>query len=348
MAGETKNRINLGKKARILLISLTGIGNLIMLTPAFANIKKNLPESELYVMVSERSVHAARNNPHIDKLILYPSKKNFIQKMIFLLKLRKNNYDLAYYSFPNRNILSDIFLFLTGAKEKINYYYPLFGIENFCFSDACMEPDLKRHDLEKGMDLLRLCNLKIYSKKPVINPSMDDYKFIEGLLKNKASKSDILIGMHVGTIDNEKIWPTENFAHVAKELAKNKNTKIILIGSEIEKNLVRNFGEFRHRNVINLIGKTSVLQTAALLKKCRLLVTNDSGPMHIAVAVDTKVVAIFLASDIRRTGPYDKKHIVLSKRGYYDKSDGNKNHIYTDNITPELVLSQIRKILKAK
>ena len=155
--------------------------------------------------------------------------------------------------------------------------------------------------------------------------------------------------MHVGSKEGMRIWPTENFAQIAGELSKLSNLKILLFGTGIENYLIKDFEQFNGKNIINLIKKTTISQTTEAISRCRLFITTDSGPMHMAVAAGTKVIAIYLGPHIRRTSPFGDEHVVfVQKQACYDDFYGkykNKNHIYCDDITSEMLMVKIMENL---
>ena len=346
MLFQKKKEIKLNDKPKILFIALNGIGDLILATPCFANIKKNLPESDVSVLTRSDSVGVVSNNPHIDNIIIYPSKKTIFSRILFLLKLRKTEYDISFYTYPNVNIMSALLSFLIGAKCRINFDYKFFGVYCGFLNSVSIPVDLDKHDIEKNLDLLRALKLKIHSKKLFIKIKKADEIFVNNILKGKIKKNDVLIGMHVGSREAKRIWSAENFASLVEKLSQDRRIKIILVGTSMEMSLIKNFDEFKIPNVINILKKTTIPQTTALIKKCRLFITTDSGPMHMAVAVGTKVIAVYLGAKIKRTAPFGKKHIVfLTNKSTYDE-DTNKNHIYVDEVTPDMVYVQVKKSLR--
>lgn len=342
----TDTEIKLKDNPKILFIALNGIGNLIILTPAFTNIKKNLPKSRVSVLALIDSVDVVKDNPYVDEVIVYPAKKSLFSRIMFLLRLRHKKYDISFYPYPNVNIMSAVMAFLIGAKYRINFYYKFLNRWVGMFDTISVPVNLNKHDVEKNLDLIRELNLKIYSKNLFINITKEDKKYVDSLLKNKVQRNDILVGMHVGSKEGMRIWPTENFAYLVEKLLHYRRIKIVLIGTSIESKLIRNFEQFKQLNVINLIKKTSIPQTTYLIKKCKLFITTDSGPMHMAVAARTKVIAIYLGPHIKRTAPFGKEHIAFITDKSTRNEDQNKNHVYVDEIMPEMILEQVEKSLR--
>lgn len=344
-----EREIKLKSESKLIFIALNGIGNLILLTPVFTNIKKSLPKSRISVLTLSDSAQALANSPYVDEVLIYPAGKSFAARLNFLLSLRKKKFDVSLYPYPNVNVMSALMGAAIGAKIRVNFAYNFLGM-NGPLDTISITPDLEKHDIDKNLGLLRPFKLKIYSKKPFISVAKDDEKYINRLLDGRLGKNDILIGMHVGSKEAMRIWPTENFAFLAENLLREKNIRLALVGTGIEMDLIKDFSEFKNPNIINLIKKTNIPQTTALIRRCRLFITTDSGPMHMAVCAGTRVIAIYLGPHIKRTAPYGKEHIAFVQKqecyASYYKKDKNKNHIYLDKIKPEIVLSRIKKLLK--
>jgi len=342
------NSYKINNKSRIIFIALNGIGNLLLVTPVITNLKKNFPKCEITVLALNDSVNVVDSSPYVDKTIVYPAGKNLLSRIIFLLKLRRYNFDFSFYPYPNVNVMSALIAVLIGARVKVNFDYELFGRYSKFLNTVSLPMDLNKHDVEKNLDFLRAFNLKIFSKKLFMNVKDSDKRYIGKMLEGKLKKDGILVGMHVGSKASIRIWPIDNFAELVRKISKLKNVKIALVGSKIEKKLVKNYREFKGKNILNFIEKTTIPQTAALIQRCSLFVSTDSGPLHIAVAADTKVLSVNMREFIKRTSPFGKKHVVISNYRQYEKFDKNKNHIYVDEITPEIVFEYFKRELKIK
>lgn len=133
-----------------------------------------------------------------------------------------------------------------------------------------------------------------------------------------------LVAIHPWTSDSVKQWPREHFLGLTKRLAGELNIKVIIIGGkdELEKGaeLYNNLGP----HIINMTGKTTLVELAVLLRRCKMLISGDSGPVHLACAVDTPVIAIF-RNDIpgktaKRWGPWQSQSKVIEKNNLSDIS----------------------------
>lgn len=330
----------------IIVIALNGIGNTLLATPLFTSLKRSYPLAKLSVLALADSAGALRGNPSVDEVIIYPGKEGFLKRMDFLRNLRKRKFDVSFYPYPNVNIMSAIIGQLIGAKQRVNFEYMLMGKPSGFLDSVSVPVDLSKHDVDKNLDLLFPFGAKKISKELFIPISKEDKKAVDGLLKGKTSKNDVLIGMHVGSKESMRVWPTENFAKIVELLKNHSNIRIILVGTAIEADLIKGFAQFQGENIISLISRATISQTTEAIGKCDLFITTDSGPMHMAVAAKTKVIAIYLGPHIKRTSPYGKEHFAFVTNRTTEALDKNKNHMYVNKVTPEMVYERVKEDLK--
>lgn len=328
-------------KARILVIALNGIGNTLLATPLISNLHENVPDAKIDLLVLSDTKGLFVEDARISETIVYPSEEPIGKRVAFLSRLKKRKYDVSFYPYPNVNIMSSILGFMIGARQRINFKYPFmlgwYGI----LDTVRVNVDLSKHDVEKNLALVRACGLTVVSKTLSIYIGDENVARAERLLENTVKKDDVLIGMHVGSKEELRIWSTIHFAAVVTKLSRHKNVKIILLGTAIEKKLISGHDAFSGQNVVNFIEKTSLLESAHILSKCNVFVGNDSAPGHIASAVGTKVVSIYLGPHIKRTAPFGDAHVVFLPHQEHESVDTNKNHRYVDRVTPDMVYEEI-------
>jgi len=160
---------------------------------------------------------------------------------------------------------------------------------------------------------------------------------------------DLLFGIHLGASKSDKTWPVSAFAALANMITREFDAKIILFGSPSEVDLGREFETLAESKPINFIGRTNIAELSALTKKCALLVSNDTGPLHLATAVGTKVIDIFTANvHFMETGPYGEGHYVVQAAlpcvpcAFNVKCD---NMVCKDVITPEIIFEVVKESL---
>ena len=174
-----------------------------------------------------------------------------------------------------------------------------------------------KHDIEKKLDLLRIFSPSVISKKMQIPSHFYQKKSIKKELDTK------FIGIQLGAQDLYKIWPIDRFIALAERILKDfKKVKFILFGyTKYEKSLVEKFqADYSIPNDIeNLYGRTSIDSLPSALNKLDLLITNDTGTFHLAVALKVKTVSLFGPTNSKVFGPYQdlKLHRVVQEDGYF-------------------------------
>ena len=132
------------------------------------------------------------------------------------------------------------------------------------------------------------------------------------LCQNDISSQDLVIGIHPGGGWQYKLWPIERFAALGDLLSRNCGAKVLVFAGPDETSLQDHIAELMKSPPV-LVKDVGLRELAALIQRCALYIGNDTGPMHIAAAVGTRVVAIFGSTSARRSGPYGSGHVVISK-----------------------------------
>jgi len=167
------------------------------------------------------------------------------------------------------------------------------------------------HEVKRNLKLAESLNLSVSKVNPRLYPSPDDLKKSEKILKSNANLKNMpIIALAPGSIWPTKRWPIDRYIDLAEMLVKD-GFGVVVLGGEKDKAL---FEKISIKGVEVFAGNTTLLESAALLKNCEALVTNDSAPLHFAVAVDTPVVAIFGAT-APKFGfyPYNDDDIVIDR-----------------------------------
>ena len=309
------------KKA--LIINLGGIGDLVISTAFFRNFKNSFPECHVTALTSTRGVEVLKGLHYIDEIIAYDlhdvnfkdlifSPQKFFKSIKLLLKLRKGSYDISVNLLPLASFQSAIKMaavfFILGTKiragrdtEGLGWFYQIKVKESLLFD--MYDVELQRRLLEKIGGIFTDNSLDL----PV---PLEDELYIENqLLKNGIKSDRPLIVVNPCSNWPSKRWPVENFIETIKGLKSKTDASFIVTGSASEIPLA----EMIKKNVGGvsvMAGKTTLHQLAALLKKASLFITNDTGPMHLSIAIGTPVVAIFGPGHFKRFFPPDREGII--------------------------------------
>jgi lipopolysaccharide heptosyltransferase II len=344
----------------ILLIRLDHLGDVLLTTPAIRSLKKQFPQARVTVLVKEWSFEAIKNNPRIDNIIVFnsfwtiasnegrrPEGVGGIYRLIRLL--RKEHFDVAIdFKGDIRNIA---IAYLSGAKRRISYAVRGGG---FLLTDIVpYEPDI--HEIEKNMKLLVPLGIDSDGVQEMeLFFADEDMARVDHILNHKGiDLSRRAIALHYGGASKFKRWDLEKFVALAERIAENNCFNILIFGGPFERPFEREDLQLLERpeKGIFLMPDMTICQMAAAFRKCHLLVCNDSGPMHVGLAVDTPTVAIFGPTYPQRFGPkgLEKNRVVNSRLPcspcwHPDKPIGCTERICLKSIEVESVLGAITEL----
>jgi len=297
----------------ILAVRNDRFGEFLLNIPAFRALKKKYPKAKVTLVVSPYVKEIVEYIEAVDDIIVWKNKKHKLVEVFKLSNsLRKKKFDLCFIFNPSKEF--NIISFLARIPQRIGYNRKWPFLLNKKIDDE--KQKAKKHEVEYNFGLLKLANIDCTTKD--INLNIDKNFIFEVLDRYGLREQDNIIAIHPYTSDLIKQWPFANFVQLAKSIAKDQNKRVVIIGGKKEA-LEHNdlFCDYQN-SVINLTGKTTLKELAALLKNCKLLISGDSGPMHLAAAVGTRVLAIFrsdiAAKSSTRWGPWGNDHIIIEAK----------------------------------
>lgn len=303
------------------VLCAAGIGDAIMATPLFAAIKRCKPDARVLVIGTESTTQVFQNHPGVDRILSFSIRPlAFLSLLRLWVNLRQEKIDLFLAAQPANTIRHSLIAACSGANLRLkhSYDYTAFPERDFSFVYSALLPDqMERHRVELNLDLLRFLGASIPpgSLSPHYHVQGAAHRKIETLLRswNSGYSSKQMIALHPGGLQENKKWPVERFVEIGQALV-NRGALVCLVGGQEEKAICDTLGSaIASSAVLNFAGQLSLNETAALLKRCRLLLSNDTGIMHLATAVGTKVIAVFGPTDARHIGPFTSNAKVLSR-----------------------------------
>lgn len=289
----------------ILILKPGAIGDLLHLTPAVRAIKERFPSARVSILVGSHATEDLfRHNPRVHETIVFEKRgahRSFRAFSGLWRRLRGNRYDLVL-NYQRSNV--KLWLLVSAAAPCRVLVYrkarkqTVHAVANHLEPLAPMgiRPDLSPRDLE-------------------FYPGPDAERFAEDLLRRHGLGGRLVIGFNPGASHPVNRWGTDRFARLADLLSERFGAGILVLGSESDVPLAEEIAREARTAPIVLAGKTDLLQLGAVLKRCAVAVSGDTGPMHLATAVGTQVVALFGAADPERTGPVGVGHRVLQAAG---------------------------------
>ncbi|PIP68610.1 MAG: hypothetical protein CO035_01110 [Candidatus Omnitrophica bacterium CG_4_9_14_0_2_um_filter_42_8] len=323
--------MKLSNVRKILFITLSNIGDVILTLPVLSALKDNFPEAGIDIVVGPRPREVFKKDPRANRVFIYDKYAGFKDKITFIKKLKAEKYDLAI------DMKASLLPLLIGAK----YRSAIFPIARSGI----------KHKRLIHLESLRPFGL-IYKKQKNIYIDDEARKKIEDILQTSGIKdADIIIGVCPGSKSHLKQWKKQGFASVINSILGNSQYKVILIGDTNEAGISKEIAAaVRQQGVIDLTGKTSLNELFALIEKFNLLLTGDSASLHIASDLGVRVAAIFGPTDPEEYGPRGKEDAVMRKDLKCSPCKKAQckfgTHECMTAISAEEVLSTIRKVLK--
>jgi len=304
---------------RIVVRGPNWIGDAVMSEPALRGLRRLFPQASITLLVKSAVAELFINHPTIDHILLYDDKARhagFAGKWKLAVELRRSRFDLAVLL--QNAFEAALLAFLAGIPRR--YGYATDGRSLF-LSDPVAKPDRRKllHQVRYYWDLFKPLGLTGDPSRPELFLSpQEERSMAERLAKGGIGKADTVVGINPGsTYGSAKRWLPDRFAESTEQLCRRlsetggRRTAVVILGGKGEERLGNEIAAQLSPPSIVLSGATTIRELMAAVKRCALLLTNDTGPMHIASAFQVPVVAIFGPTDWRTTSPYGEDHALI-------------------------------------
>jgi heptosyltransferase-2 len=308
-------RIDPASVARIVIRATNWVGDAVMSEPALAALRDAFPQAELTWLARPAIADLFRGHPAIDHMVIYDHRgrhAGLSGKWALASELRRHAFDLAVL-FQNAFEAAALAA-LAGVPRR--YGFATDG-RRFLLTHpiGVPEPTVFEHQTSYYLDLLRPLGIvrPVEAPRLFVTPEEEDH-IDRRLAACSLAPNDDLLGLNPGSIyGTAKRWLPERFARTADRLARDFGLRVVILGAPGEEALGRAVADAMESKPIVLSGQTSIRELMAVIKRCRLLLTNDTGPMHVAAAFGVPVVAVFGPTDWRTTAPFGDTHRIVRK-----------------------------------
>lgn len=347
---------------RILVVRVDLLGDTVLTLPVIAALRRGYPKAQIDMLVQQSTADVLSGEQTISHVITYNpqmwrQKDGWRKALGLIRRLRKTRYDIAI------SVSGDIGSILTrlcGAKRTVGYAgeaYPYMltdPVEGGRYSVAQHETRYVLTLAEAAGGIVEAGDLQPHMH--VLPKARREMTTTLGVARAKLGRSGPVIAMHAGARNGQaKRWPTRHFATLADQLAEELDALVVVTGAPNEASLARDIAQHTRYPLLNISGSTTLPQLTALLAESDVLVTGDSGPMHIACAVDTPVVVMHGPTDPALSGPTTPDAIVLRHTLWcspcYDASATAEcrfgNPICMKAIAPRAVFAAVQRQLQA-
>ena len=309
----------------ILAVSVSGIGNTILATPLLRALRLRFPKARLDLLVwGGGGAAPLRGSGVVDEIWVAP--RSLAAWPGFLLRLRRHRYDVALTVFPSNRPAFHLFNWLAGARNRLSHAYRG-GWKRLEWLESHRVPAREElHDVDQNLALLGAFGLDASgeNRTPFFHVPDEDRRAAADWLRQIGAEGKRPIGFHPGAGSAAgkqrgqglwKRWPKERFAELVRRLSARDDSVLLLFGGPEEEPLKQEVARLAGQPANLHSVQASLPQTAALLERCAVVVTNDSGLMHVAAAVGAQVVALFGPTQPARTAPMGPGHRILRKDG---------------------------------
>jgi heptosyltransferase II len=346
----------LPEQLKILIVQTAFIGDVVLTLPLAQMLRKKLPDAVIDFVAIPRTAKLLANHPAVNNIIVFDKRgddRGLLGLIELALKLRKQSYDVALV--PHRSLRSALLVWLGGCKKRIGFSK---SVGKIFFTDRIPYPN-NVHEIERNLTLLRpLAILRDKKEPPLVYPSGTDQEVVDKLLfDEEVLDTARLIGVAPGSVWNTKRWMMEGYVELVKKLIADGFIVSLIGGAEDFSLCDRIVSTVDAGGIFNAAGKLTLLQSCELLKRCKVLVSNDSAPIHLAAAVNTPVVAIFGAT-VPAFGfaPYSEGSVVVETHGLQCRPcaihGGNECPIKTfdcmKRITADMVFEKVVEVYNKK
>ena len=296
-------RFDLNQIRRILILRMGPLGETLLTTPVIRALRRRFREAYIAYMVAPGREELVSENPNLDEVITYSVS---IPKLIY--EMAKRSFQMVVILQPTFRLVMHTFLaripFRIGFETNSGKGRLL---------HVAVPNNIDQHETTRYLDVVRGIGIEPDSEEPemFVNPWAQGWA--DDLLTGAGiSPNQPLIGLNPGSGSESRRWSKAEFAQVGDQLHQKYDAHIFITAGDAEGSLPHDIAELMSCSPVILAGITP-MQLGAILQKCRLYISNDTGPMHMSTAVKTPTIALFGASNPLQWGPHWHPHTIIAR-----------------------------------
>lgn len=302
----------------ILIIKPSSLGDIVLCLPALTVLHKNFPDAKISWLVRPEFAPLLKNHPHLTEIIPFDRKllgkawfdpRAFWALLSLIRRLRKSKFD-AVFDFQGLFRTASLAL-LSGCKKR-------FGMTNarelahIFYTDKVPQDSNCYHLVDYYLKIIRAAGASEIDIKFVLPKNSKAAGSVDRLLKSHGITENNYAVLIPGSAHRDKCWPKKHFAALADRITSQFGLSIVATGTTPEISIIEKLKSLSNVPIINLAGQTSLNELIALLRNAKIVVSNDTGPGHIAAALDVPLAIIFGRSNPVRVAPYGRKQCVVA------------------------------------
>ena len=303
--------VKLRADASILIILMGSLGDVVRGLCLVSHIKSNLPESRVTWLIEPKWAELVSFHPRIDKTILFDRPKGVPAVWNLFKDLAQEHFDITLDL--QRHLKSGFFSLLSGAKRRVGFNRRNAKEFNWLFNNE--QIDYFSDELPKLRHYLEFTHYLGLSEPTSLEFGFSslDAKSVAPTIVSKLRSP--FIAVVIGSSWESKNWFPDEYCRLVKNILSSGNRQVVLLGNHsASANAFTLSEKINSSGLVNLVGKTSLLELVAVLKTAAAAIGPDSGPGHLAAAVGTPYVSLFGPTSPKRTAPYGSEHLVVQSR----------------------------------
>lgn len=328
---------------RILIIRLAPLGETVLTTPVIRALRQHFRDAHIAYMVAPTREDLVSANPYLNEVLTYQAS---VPQLIYQIARRK--FQMAVVLQPTFRLV--LHTFLARIPFRMGFETNIGGKK---LLNLAVPNNTSQHETQRYLDVIRALDIEITDDEPEVFVNSAGIAWANNFLENqKLNDRNPIIGLNPGAATTYRRWRASNFAVLGDRLHETYGTHIVITTGPREGELAYQVAkQMSHPAVI--VNQTTPMQLAALLQRCNLYISNDTGPMHLSTAVKTPTVAVFGASNLIQWAPPWKTHAVVARKACpFMKTLSSKAwDTHTDRarenfeaITPDTVMATVEKL----
>ncbi len=337
----------------ILIIKPSSMGDVVLALPALSALRKSCPEARISWFIRPEFAPLLEGHPYLDELILFDrrflgkawySPRSFSGLVSLVRTLRRGGYD-AVFDFQGLFRTASL-TWLSGSPRRTGPAETREPTGVFYTDKVPQRPETV-HLVDYYLDMVRTSGIEVGQVDFTLGQDEEASKSAGRILDRYGVNRGNYVILVPGSMHADKCWPAERFARIADAIAAEFAASVVIVGGPSETRLAQTVQQHCGEPVTNLAGCTSLAELMVLLRTARLVISNDTGPGHIAAAWGTPVIMIFGRSNPARVAPYGRPENVAAiepfERGLIIDSTDPRHHV--NNVTFEQVYEKVHQQL---
>lgn len=328
----------------ILILKWGALGDLITATSTIKAVRENFPDAKITMFTNNLMNEILPEGFFVDEYIFLKRGGRYVDESFFkqlnkIRKLRKRKYDLAI-DLKWKSERASVLTYLSGAKIRVGYWERFL---NKCYTNTIKHPTGGYHEVHRNLDVIRQIGLEVKKENPLVYISEADKKLADDFFTNNSLTKAETICIHPGASKITRTWLPERYVELSKKLIAEFNVKILITWGSNELSLAKRITESIGANAILSPPTKSISQLGAIIEHCGLFISVCTGPMNVANAVNTPIVALLGSTNPLDWSPFGEIHRTIKSPLLLPEYTDEDERRALDEITVENVWGVVKK-----